>query len=234
MPDQILTAEQVNEYHQKGFVVVPGVFDASETGSIKEHVIEALRNLGELGNRTGVHVWMCEVLDTNLRRWVTDKRIVNALGQLVGQNIEFLSVKSVYKDRGLRFASPWHQDWFYWHGSNKISVWIALDDATPENGCLRFIPATHRQVYDMVQVDEGNGFVLRVPESAFNGLQPETVPVRRGDAVFFHDLAIHGSHANVSGTDRWSLIATYRDASVKDDSDVWKSSIVLRGKSVNV
>ena len=232
--NRTLTAIQLDDYREKGYVVLPGLFSDAEMLQCKQQAINALRELHELGNRSGVHVWMCEALDTNLRRWVTDERIVSVLEQLVGPDIEFLSVKSVYKDSGLRFASPWHQDWFYWHGANKLSAWIALDDATPENGCLRFVPATHRRAYDMIQVDEGNGFVLRVPESAFAGQQPETITVKRGDAVFFHDLAVHGSHANISGTDRWSFIATYRDASVKDDSVVWKSALVLRGKSVNV
>jgi len=54
------------------------------------------------------------------------------------------------------------------------------------------------------------------------------------DAVFFSELAIHASHPNTSGADRWSLISTYRDASVKDDSTVWKIAMVVSGKIVNV
>lgn len=150
------------------------------------------------------------------------------LEQLVGPNVEFLSVKSVFKNRGLRFASPWHQDWFYWGGSNKISAWVALDEATPENGCLKIIPGTHRKVYVLVRVDKGNGFVLHVPEDTIRDLPVVTVALKRGDVVFFHDLALHASHENSSGVDRWSLITTYHDASVKDTSDVWKHTIVLR------
>jgi hypothetical protein len=229
-----LTAAQVNRYHEDGFLVVPGLFSADEVLEWKQHVVEALRVLGELGNRTGVHVWMSELLDPNLHRWVCDERFAAILGQLVGPNVEFLSVKSVFKNRDLRFASPWHQDWFYWRGSNKISAWVALDDATPENGCLKIIPRSHQKVYELIQVDEGNGFVLRVPEEALRGQPVVTVALKRGDVVCFHDLALHASHENSSGADRWSLITTYRDASIKDESDVWKSAIVLRGHSVNV
>lgn len=62
----------------------------------------------------------------------------------------------------------------------------------------------------------------------------ETLPVQRGDAVFFHDLALHGSCPNSSGKERWSAIATYRDASQKDDSTVWSTAVVLSGHSVNI
>ena len=61
-----------------------------------------------------------------------------------------------------------------------------------------------------------------------------TVPIRRGSAIFFHDLALHGSCPNSSGQERWSAIATYRDASQQDDSTVWQTSVVLSGHSVNI
>lgn len=229
-----LTAARIDRYHDDGFIIVPQLFGEDEALACKQQTIDALRELKELGNRSGVHVWMSDGLDPNLRRWVTDERIAGIVAQLVGPNVEFLSVKSVFKHRDLRFASPWHQDWFYWRGTNKISVWVALDDAMAENGCLRIIPGTHHTVYEMERVDAGNGFVLRVPDNALQGQTPVTAAVRRGDAIFFHDLALHGSHENSSGADRWSLIATYRDAALKDDSDVWKSAIVLSGHSVNV
>ena len=71
-------------------------------------------------------------------------------------------------------------------------------------------------------------------DEALQGLPVETLPVRRGDAVFFHDLALHGSTPNINGADRWSAIATYRDASQKDESTVWRTAIVMSGTSVNV
>jgi phytanoyl-CoA hydroxylase len=225
-----LETAQVSQYHQDGYVIVPGLFREDEVLVWKQHVINALRELGDLGNRSGVHVWMCEKLDANLQRWVTDPRLVDILVQLVGPDVEFLSVKSVFKNKDLRFGSPWHQDWFYWNGSNKISVWVALDDAAPENGCLRLIPGTHHKVYELARVDEGNGFNLRVPDEVLHGLPVVTAEVKRGDAIFFHDLTLHSSCENSSGADRWSLISTYRESSVHDDSNVWQSSIPLHGR----
>jgi ectoine hydroxylase-related dioxygenase (phytanoyl-CoA dioxygenase family) len=140
----------------------------------------------------------------------------------------------VFKNAKTNFNSPWHQDWFYWQGSNKLSVWIALDNATPENGCLRLAPGTHHKVFEMALVDDGNGFNRRITDESLQGLPIETVPVQRGDAVIFHDLALHGSCPNVNGQERWSAISTYRDAGQTDDSTVWNTAIVLSGQSVNV
>ena len=62
----------------------------------------------------------------------------------------------------------------------------------------------------------------------------ETLPVKRGDAVFFHDLTLHASCPNSNGQDRWTAIATYRSGGRKDSSTVWKSGLVLSGRSVNL
>ncbi len=62
--------------------------------------------------------------------------------------------------------------------------------------------------------------------------KPVTVVCERGVAVFFSDLAVHGSHPNQTGGDRRSLISTYRSAAVHDESTVWKSAMLISGKSV--
>lgn len=221
------------QYDRDGFVAVPGLFSDQEVLAWKDHAMACLRRLGKLNEPSGVHVWMQDALDPDMRRWMADDRVLAALERLIGPHVEFLSVKTVFKSRELTFASPWHQDWFYWKGSAKVSVWIALDDAQPDNGCLKFVPGSHTRVFEMERVEDGRGFVNRIREDDLRALPVVSVPVARGGAVFFHDLALHASHANVRGVDRWSLISTYRDASVKDDSPVWKTAWVLRGRSVN-
>ena len=228
-----VAAHGAEQYARDGFIVVPGLFSGQEVLAWKQYAMDRLRELGKLGEPSGVHVWMHDMLDPTMRQWMADERVLAVLEHLTGPNIEFLSVKTVFKSRELTFASPWHQDWFYWNGSPKISIWIALDDATPENGCLKFAVGSHTRVFEMVQVEDAKGFANRIRESDLDGLPVVSVPVKRGDAVFFHDLALHASHPNTQGVDRWSLISTYRDASVKDDSYVWKGAWVLRGNSVN-
>jgi phytanoyl-CoA hydroxylase len=232
--DGVLTPEQVAQYEQEGYVVVPNLLDAELAQAWKSILKQRLAEEGKLDEPSGVRVWMSDQMDPFTRSRVLDTKIGQILQQLIGPNIEFLSVKAVFKNAKTTFNSPWHQDWFYWQGSNKISIWIALDDATPENGCLRMIPGTHRQLFEMTMVEDGPGFNRQVSDEALHGLPIETLPVRRGDAVFFHDLALHGSTPNINGADRWSAIATYRDAGQQDDSTVWRTALVMSGTSVNV
>ena len=100
-------------------------------------------------------------------------------------------------------------------------IWIALDDADTENGCLKMIPGSHKKRFSVQRVTETTGFGWRVEGETLNDLPVMTLEVARGDAVFFHDQTMHSSYPNASVTDRWSLISTYRNASVVVDSTAW-------------
>ncbi|MCC6456260.1 MAG: phytanoyl-CoA dioxygenase family protein [Caldilineaceae bacterium] len=228
-----VTESQVAQYERDGFIVVPNLFSEQEAAQWKEALKARVAELNKLEEPSGVCVMMPEMMDPYTSAKVQDAKIVGILEQLIGPNVEFLSVKAVFKNAKTSFNSPWHHDWAYWLGSNKISIWIALDDADPDNGCMRMAPGSHKQVADMQKVEDRTGFGNRISEDALQGQTIETLPVRRGDAIFFHDLTLHASCPNTSGRDRWCAIATYRDASQKDSSTVWRSSIVLSGESVN-
>lgn len=230
---QWLTPAQVAGYHETGYVVVDDLIDAATALIWKETLKTRLAEEGKLHEPSGVRVWMADKMDPFTHDQVLAAKIGAILEQLIGPDVEFLSVKAVFKNATTTFNSPWHQDWFYWQGSTKLSIWLALDDATPENGCLRLIPGSQRQHFTPQNIDDGHGFSLRIPDADLEGWPVVTVPVRRGSAVIFHDLAMHSSCPNVNGQDRWSIIATYRAASEQDASTVWRNSLVMRGQSVN-
>jgi phytanoyl-CoA hydroxylase len=229
----VLTDEEVAQYHRDGYVVVRGLISAREAVEWKEAIKERVTELGKLNEPSGVCVFMPAMMDAYTSDKVQDEKTVGILKQLIGPNVEFLSVKAVFKNAKTSFSSPLHHDWAYWQGTNKISIWIALDDAAPDNGCMRMAAGSHRQVAEIKNVDDGNGFNRRVSEEVLQEFAIETLPVSKGDAIFFHDLTLHESCPNTSGRDRWCAISTYRDASQKDSSTVWNTSIVLSGESVN-
>ena len=228
-----LTPAQVAGYHETGYVIVDNLIDAETARQWKEQLKARLAEEGKLNEPSGVRVWMADKMDPFTHEHVLAEKIGAILAQLIGPNVEFLSVKAVFKNATTTFNSPWHQDWFYWQGSTKLSIWLALDDATPENGCLRLIPGSQRHHFTPQNIDDGHGFSLRIPDAELADWPEVTVPVARGSAVIFHDLALHSSCPNLNGQDRWSVIATYRNAGELDSSTVWHNSLVMRGESVN-
>ena len=227
-----LSDAQVQAYQRDGFLLVEHLFSSDEMLKWKARVVQLLNDSTYHG-KSGVQVWFHDQLPPDLLGLMCDDRVVRVLRQIIGENVEFLSVKTAFKTASTRFATPWHKDRFYWFGSEKISVWLALDDATVENGCLKLIPGTHKRDFQRHDVKDEQSFERRIMDSDVAGLPVVTVPVQRGGALFFSDATVHGSHPNTLGVDRWSFISTYRDASVRDDSDVWKSALLLSGTSVN-
>lgn len=222
-------------FNRDGFVVVKQHYSRPTMLDWKQRIVQLLEEHGgAASNSTGVHVWMADGLDAFFREQMRDRMVIALLQQILGPDIEFLSAKTVYKNSTTTFGSPWHQDWHYWRGTNKVSIWIALDDATPENGCLKMIPASHHKLFEVEREHpHETGFNWRIGNEEFADLPEVTVAADCGDIIFFHDQTLHSSHANTSGADRWSLISTYRDASVHDDSTVWQHPMLVSGQSVH-
>lgn len=230
-----LSARDVALFGAQGYAIVPALYPPEVVLEWKRIMQDLLAK--EPHNVSGVRVWAAHDIHPTLRAAMGDDRVTPVLRRLISNDLEFLSAKAVFKNSATAFASPWHQDWFYWEGATKYSVWIALDDATIANGCLRFIPGSHVKVFPRKTVNDGIAFVNRVEEKDLADWTPVDLQVKRGDAVVFHDLAVHASHPNASGADRWSLISTYRIASIQDpcglNESLWKHPYLTSGRSVN-
>ena len=174
------------------------------------------------GGESGVHVFFPPQVPASLYAACVDEAIARILRQGGLASPEFLSVKTVVKDAERRFASPWHQDRPYWGGQDKYSLWIALDDCSPANGCLRVIPASHRNGYIEHDHSDENKFPNRLDSNAYHEADAVDVCIKAGDAVLFHDCLLHASYPNSNLEERWSLIATYRDAEIGDTSTLWE------------
>jgi hypothetical protein len=111
----------------------------------------------------------------------------------------------------------WHQDYSYWTRTEPIAhltCWIALDDATVENGCLQYVPGSHR--WDLLPkpalagtMDAIQSVLSEEQKAAF---APVAVELPRGYAAFHHPLMLHGSSANRSDRQRrGTVINVVRD-----------------------
>ncbi|MAE61501.1 MAG: hypothetical protein CMJ49_09120 [Planctomycetaceae bacterium] len=227
-----LSEDQVAAFGSDGFVVVENLYDGATMAEWKRVVLEVMEAESAF-HESGVRVWMADAIHPMFRDAMSDAHVAAMLRQLIGANVEFLSAKAVYKNAETSFATPWHQDWQYWFGPTKLSVWIALDEATPENGCLKVLRGSHVKHFEHLHLDGEQGFVNQIEPEQVAEWSPVEVALPVGGAVFFHDQLVHSSHPNTSGQDRWSMISTYRDASVKDESSVWQNSVVVSGRSVN-
>lgn len=206
----------------QGYVIMQQCYRPGEVAAIKQHCIDLFQR-----SESGVDVYFLDRCPDWLLHSCTRDPLPAMLAGLGIAAPEFLSVKTVIKDATCTFATPWHQDRPYWGGSDKYSLWLALDDCCPANGCLRVIPGSHCGGERQHQRPEDDTFVNRLPADVIDEASAIDVVLNAGDAVLFHDCLFHSSCPNTSGEDRWSMIATYRSGAVTDDSTVWKDSMGL-------
>ena len=227
------------QFAQTGFLIFPNLFTAEEARSWKAECRRVLQQVTDEAQakgqprprfwQTGVYVGL-SIASPVFRALDRDPRLLDVLEPLIGPNILFWSDKVVFKADEVEYDSPWHQDWAYWKGAHKLSVWIALDDVDPSNGCLKLVPGSHQWVADHDGQVTGPGFGHRVDPKHIDESQVVTAAMPAGSAVIFHDLTLHASYPNTSGRDRWSVISTFKDPHAEDlDYPEMKAAAVVRG-----
>lgn len=145
--------------------------------------------------------------------------------QILGGKVRFwhdqLFVKPA-KDGGV---VAWHQDYSYWTRTKPmahLTCWIGLDDSTRENGCVHYVPGSHK--WDLLpRTDLANDMeaVLAVlNEEQKREFKPVAIELKKGEASFHHPLMLHGSYENSSGNARRAcVINVFRDGVVSDSDE---------------
>ena len=151
---------------------------------------------------------------------MSNPKILDVTESLIGPEIFANPVYNV-RPKVPRVAAgevPWHQDKSYWPGSRSnpvLTVWIALVDATIENGCLRVIPQTQHEAVGGFHFETYSGTAYRELDdedvSHLKG-KARSVAVQNGTAILFNDRFIHSSGPNTSTHVRWSVDLRYQPA----------------------
>jgi hypothetical protein len=216
-----ISAGQVKNYQEDGFLLVKSLFTEEETRLIYETSTEdeAIKQntydlLDKKGNKTKLALWYAAGDDV-FGMLSRSERMVNTVESLLGTPVAHFHSKVMQKEPKVGGAWEWHQDYGYWYKSgflfpDMLSVYIALTPATKENGCLQVIKGSHKmgrighgltgeQVgADIERVEQ----CLKIREKIYCEMQP-------GDALFFHCNLLHTSEMNVSEKPRWSIISAY-------------------------
>lgn len=144
--------------------------------------------------------------------------------QLLGGAVRFWHDQLFCKPARHGGVVSWHQDYSYWTRTQPIAhltCWIALDDATTENGCLRYVPGSHRWNLLPKTGLAGDMAAINAVLTGEQRLRFTPVPIElpRGYASFHHPLMVHGSSANVSDRPRRGAVINVVRDGVRSASD---------------
>ncbi|EAZ80374.1 phytanoyl-CoA dioxygenase family protein [Algoriphagus machipongonensis] len=119
----------------------------------------------------------------------------------------------------------WHQDYSYWTRTvdmQHLTCWCGLDDANEENGCLHYIPGSHRWglLDKPALAGEMDGLKTMLNEEQLASFNPVPIPLKAGCATFHHPLMVHGSFANHSLKSRRAFVLNvFADGTVSDTNE---------------
>jgi ectoine hydroxylase-related dioxygenase (phytanoyl-CoA dioxygenase family) len=231
-----LTPDQVQSFVENGYLVCEGLVTPDEVGELRRDTVAVARGVYPCQGITPAPDTATdeEVLQSILcihqphyvspimRKYVGHPGVCGVLSQITAAHLPFWdgSVKCM---QSMLFVKPptfqgqaWHQDEIYIPTRDRslIGAWIALDDATIENGCLWVLPGSHRMGYLYPQRDHTNRdeFDFGQESYGFDDTGEVAVEVKAGAVVFFNGYLLHRSRKNRSEIYRRVLVNHYMNA----------------------
>lgn len=118
----------------------------------------------------------------------------------------------------------WHQDYSYWTRTKPmahLTCWIGLDDSTTENGCLYYVPGSHR--WNLLPREDFANDMDKIQDSLTEkqkrDFKPVAIELKKGECSFHHPMTVHGSFANTSDRPRRAVVINVILDGVRSDSD---------------
>ena len=248
----MLTQEQIDFYQTNGYIVVENVISAKDIAELRKITDEYVDKSREVTEHTNVFdlepghtpespqlrriknpVALHPIYDRMLRH----DYILNSVAQLIGPNIRYDTSKLNMKSAGFGSPVEWHQDFAFAAdvtNDDMLSVGLAIDDMTRDNGCLLFIPGSHKgPVYNHHQNDV---FVGAITNPDFRPDNAVPIEVKAGGITIHHTRTLHASAPNSSGQSRRLFLLQYCAADVLSSLPItdWTGldAAILRGEQV--
>jgi non-heme Fe2+,alpha-ketoglutarate-dependent halogenase len=232
----MLTKMELADYRRDGFLFPRRVISAAEADSCKSRLDAYIDRFGDDARGRGVMTKRPHIL----LRWVAElarrPEIVDAVEDIIGPDILCWSSAFFTKEaRSDRFVS-WHQDANYWGLSSDkvVSAWISLTPSTVENGCMRFLPGSHRALLRHHDAAAAENMLSRGQTVSDRIDEGEAVDVRLdpGEFALFHVNLAHTSPPNRSREDRVGLVFRYVAGDVRQTKADFDSASLIRGRDL--
>lgn len=143
-----------------------------------------------------------------------DPEIVELVSDVIGQDVILWGCHVFCKPAGEGYETPWHQDGHYWpiRPLATCTAWVALEESTVENGCLRVIPRSHegQRLHEHLHEDRTDLTLnQRMADGTFDESQAVDLELQPGQMSLHDVYMIHGAAANTSGKRRTGVALRY-------------------------
>ena len=217
----MLSKADIQRYGEEGQVVLPYRIPEEMISCIEQRTDELLNGHPDLSRD---YVPGLPEIDARWLAVACMPEMLDCVEQLIGP--DFLNWGSALfgKPANDGVETPWHQDGEYWpiRPLATCTAWIAIDDATPENGCLRVVPGSHKDRQLVPHVTEEGDYTLfrKVEDEASAEANARDVVLERGQ-ISIHDVyMVHSSRPNNSSKSRRGLTFRFMPTTSHFDYDL--------------
>jgi ectoine hydroxylase-related dioxygenase (phytanoyl-CoA dioxygenase family) len=227
----MLTPTEIETYHRDGLVAPRVCFSAETNLQMRAALDELLAHRADVAPESLICPHIAsqraggEAIAAKWLSFALNPLVLDCVQRLIGEDIILWGSQVFCKPAYTGRRVPWHQDGKYWpiRPLATVSVWMAIDDATPENGCMRFIPGSHAS--KSVYTHETNlSAALVLPEqlraSEFDERAAKDDALAAGTFSLHDVFLIHGSEPNRSPHRRAGFVARYMPAASLFDRSV--------------
>tara|TARA_B100000131_G_scaffold154724_1_gene150137 strand:- start:1043 stop:1798 length:756 start_codon:yes stop_codon:yes gene_type:complete len=202
----MLTSEEIKKYKEDGYLVPNFQMsekDILEIEDLHDSLVEKFPKFRNYCPAVLLH-------DERFLKYCFNEEILNIIEQLIGKNFALWNSSFFAKPALNGHATPWHQDGQYWpiRPLATCSVWLAIDDATSENGCLKFIKGSHKdKKLKKHKINKSEKLTLNQELIKSEYIEKNSVDLilKRGQ-ISLHDVyMVHGSEENKSPNSRRAM-----------------------------
>lgn len=231
-----LTDAQVAEYRREGFVIpAEPIFPRPKFDALKAHFEDKLAALPPDVRPEAMDV--PHFTDPKLFEWLFADEVLDLVEPILGPDIALFASHFICKPKGNGKKVPWHEDSFYWKGMldpmEVVTVWLAIDPSTRENGAMQVIPRTLHGYSEYDAVDTAtNVFPTEIKKAMRDESKAVTIELQPNHASLHDGRLMHGSPPNHSQIRRCGYTMRYMPTAVKlaEDRRPYHNLYLARGR----
>lgn len=226
----MLSQEQVSTYEDDGFVIADFRMPQDVLEDIKQRHARLIENLPEFTD-------YCPALlghDPGFKEYADVPEIQDMIEQLIGPDFALWNMSFFAKPALNGSTTPWHQDGEYWpiRPLATCTVWLAVDPATTENGCLKMMAGSHKdhRLYEH-STNSADGLALdqEIHAAHYDESRAVNLELEAGQMSLHDVFLVHGSDANQSPNPRRGMTMRFMPTTSLFDRDVARQMNENRG-----
>lgn len=226
-----LSEDQIEFYHEHGYLAGIKMLNDEQLSALREELAELVDpahpgnelfyefNANESADPRQIlfHALGAWRIKAGLHDVLWNGAFVVPAAQLLGGAVRFWHDQIFYKPAHHGGIVIWHQDYSYWTRTTPmahISCWIGLDDSTRDNGCVHYVPGSHR--WNLLPranfANDMDAVLDSLTTSQRAEFKPVAIELKAGESSFHHPLMVHGSYANNTDHPRRAVVLNaFRD-----------------------